>query len=334
MMKIVVLDAATLGTDADLSPLEKQGALTVYENTTVTVTATAMDGSGLTASYELRLLPAKDQMLHLKVGDQVVTGTTRYLSLTGEGQTLSAEIYNSVTGQWTPAVAAMTLSGKVLTMDGSSVKGLAAGNGTVTAKVGNLTAKVTFKVVNPVDHITLSEKNGVYHLLPGKSLTLKAALFGADGRAPTEKKLTWSVDDPTVATVSASGVVKAAKTLTRKTVVKVTATAIDGSGTSATQEITLYPMPTAIMVSANGVVLNQCVREFKVGDTLVLDTEILPGDAMQDVSISIGKTKLAVQSTDENGKTVLTLTGKGTLTIKVSTQDGSKRTVSVKIKIV
>ncbi len=32
-MKIVVLDAATLGSDADLSPLEKQGVLTVYDNT-------------------------------------------------------------------------------------------------------------------------------------------------------------------------------------------------------------------------------------------------------------------------------------------------------------
>ena len=311
----------------------KVKALTVYENTTVTVTATALDGSGLSASYELRLLPAKDRMLHIRRNGEVITGTTQYLVVNGAGQELNVEVYDSISGTWTQVETGLTLGGKALTLNGMTVSGRVEGSGTVTAKQDGLTAKVTFKVVNPVETITLSEKNGVYHLLPGKSLTLKAALFGADGKAPTEKKLTWTVDDPTVATVSASGVVKAAKNLTRKTVVKVTATAIDGSGVSATREITLYPMPTAIMVSANGVVLNQCVREFKVGDTLVLDTEILPGDAMQDVSISISSGKLATMTTDENGNTVLKLTGKGTLTIKVATQDGSKRTVSVKIKI-
>ena len=311
----------------------KVKALTVYENTTVTVTATALDGSGLSASYELLLLPAKDRMLHIKLDGRIITGTTQYLVVNGAGQELNVEVYDSISGTWTQVETGLTLGGKALTLNGMTVSGRAEGSGTVTAKQDGLTAKVTFKVVNPVEAITLSEKNGVYHLLPGKSLTLKAALFGADGKAPTEKKLTWTVDDPTVATVSASGVVKAAKNLTRKAVVKVTATAIDGSGVSATREITLYPMPTAIMVSANGVVLNQCVREFKVGDTLVLDTEILPGDAMQDVSISISSGKLATMTTDGNGKTVLTLTGKGTLTIKVATQDGSKRTVSVKIKI-
>ena len=33
-MKIVVLDAATLGSDLSLSPLEKLGEVTVWENTT------------------------------------------------------------------------------------------------------------------------------------------------------------------------------------------------------------------------------------------------------------------------------------------------------------
>ena len=312
----------------------KVKALTVYENTTVTVTATALDGSNLTASYTLRLLPAKDEMLHIKLDGRIITGTTQYLVVNGAGQELTAEVYNSVTGQWTPAAASLTISGKKLILDGTTVKGLATGSGTVTAKQDDLTAKVTFKVVNPVDAITLSEKNGTYHVTPGKSLKLTATVTGANGTKPTVSKLSWSVDDPTAATVSASGVVKPAKTLTRQTVITVTATATDGSGVSATRQITLYPLPTAILVSANGVVLNQCVREFKAGDTLVLGTKILPADAMQDVTYSISSGKLAALSTDKNGNTVLKLTGKGNLTIKVSTHDGSKRTVSVKIKIV
>ena len=318
----------------------KVKALTVYENTTVTVTATAIDGSKdvngnpLQSSYTLLLKPAKEKTLHIKLDGRIITGTTQYLSINGAGQELTAEVYNSVTGQWTPAAASLTISGKKLILDGTTVKGLATGSGTVTAKQDGLTAKVTFKVVNPVDSITLSEKNGTYHVTPGKSLKLTATVTGANGTKPTVSKLSWSVDDPTAATVSASGVVKPAKTLTRQTVITVTATATDGSGVSATRQITLYPLPTAILVSANGVVLNQCVREFKAGDTLVLGTKILPEDAMQDVTCSISSGKLAALSTDENGNTVLKLTGKGNLTIKVSTHDGSKRTVSVKIKIV
>lgn len=319
----------------------KVKALTVHENTTITVTATAIDGSKdvngnpLQSSYTLLLKPAKDKTLHIKLDGRIITGTTQYLVVNGAGQELTAEVYNSVTGQWTPAAASLTISGKKLILDGTTVKGLATGSGTVTAKQDGLTAKVTFKVVNPVESITLWEKNSADHLVAGKSLTLKANVFGVGGAAPSVKKLTWSVDDPAAATVSASGVVKAAKTLNRKTVVKVTATATDGSGVSATKEITLYPLPTAILVSANSVVLNQCVREFKVGDTLELGANILPGDAMQDVEWSLsGGAKLATLDKDENGTATLKLNAKGTLTIKVATRDGSKRTVSVKIKIV
>ena len=318
---------------ATVSNTGKVKALTVYENTTVTVTATAIDGSGLTADYKLLLRPAKDQTLHIRLNGEVVTGTTRYLHLNGAGQTLTVELYDSITGQWTAVTANLTLGGKNLEVKEGILTGVKTGTGTVTAKYGKLSAKVTFKVVNPVEAITLYEKSGTCHTVVGKSLTLKANIFGAGGQAPTEKKLKWTVDDPAAATVSASGVVKANKNLTRQTVVTVTASATDGSGVSATQKITLYPLPTAILISADNIVLNQCVREFKVGDTLTLDAKILPGDALQDVTFSISG-KLATLATAEDGTVTLRLNAKGTLTIKAATKDGSKRTMTVKIKIV
>ena len=58
MMKIVVLDAATLGTDADLSPLEKQGALTVYENTAPDQVAERIADTDVIVSNKVKLTEA------------------------------------------------------------------------------------------------------------------------------------------------------------------------------------------------------------------------------------------------------------------------------------
>ena len=303
----------------------KVKALTVYENTTLTVTATAVDGSGLSASYVLKLLPAKDEMMHILLDGKPITGTTRYLSLGAEPLALTTAVYDSLTDTWTKADATFKLSKKTLEVtEEGTYRAKSVGSSTVTATYGDLSAKVTIKVVNPVEKIELTGANAV---VAGKNLKIGYKILGANGAKASEQKLVWSVDDPTVATIS-SGTLKTAKTVTKKTVVKVTAAATDGSGVIATHEVTIYPQVQKIIVKANGIVLNQCVREFKVGDVLTLTTEILPGEAMQDVTWSLNNKKLAHY--DENGNLVLDAAGK--LTLKVTPADGSKpETVTINI---
>ena len=54
-MKIVVLDAATLGTDVDLSPLAQQGELTVYDNTAPEEIAPRIVDTDVIVSNKVRL---------------------------------------------------------------------------------------------------------------------------------------------------------------------------------------------------------------------------------------------------------------------------------------
>ena len=54
-MKIVVLDAATLGGDLDLSPLNALGQVTVYENTTADELAERITDADITISNKLKL---------------------------------------------------------------------------------------------------------------------------------------------------------------------------------------------------------------------------------------------------------------------------------------
>ena len=54
-MKIVVLDAATLGADADLSPLEIQGELTVYDNTAQDQIALRITDTDVIVSNKVKL---------------------------------------------------------------------------------------------------------------------------------------------------------------------------------------------------------------------------------------------------------------------------------------
>ena len=54
-MKIVVLDAATLGADIDLSPLKACGALTVYQNTSLDEVEARLDGADVAVPNKIKI---------------------------------------------------------------------------------------------------------------------------------------------------------------------------------------------------------------------------------------------------------------------------------------
>ena len=85
----------------------------------------------------------------------------------------------------------------------------------------------------PVSGVTLDQS--VLSLVKGKSVTLKAAVAPSDA---ANKKVTWSSSDPTVATVTDKGVVKALK----EGSVIITVTTVDG-GFTASCALTVEPKP-------------------------------------------------------------------------------------------
>lgn len=102
---------------------------------------------------------------------------------------------------------------------------------TITSQ-GNTKKKttITVKVGTPVTGITLNQTQAT--IQTGGSLTLKATV---KPKKPSNKTILWTSSDPTVATVSNKGVVKALKAGTAT----ITATAADGSGKAKSATITV-----------------------------------------------------------------------------------------------
>jgi alpha-L-fucosidase 2 len=113
------------------------------------------------------------------------------------------------------------------------VKAIKVGKVTITAKAGDKTAtcEVTVKPI-PVIEIALDKTTA--ELVEGESLTIVATVSPDNA---TDKTVTWSTSDVTIATVDNNGVVKAIK------VGKVTITA-EAGGLTATCEITVVGKET------------------------------------------------------------------------------------------
>lgn len=324
-------------TAATVSSTGKVKALTVYENTLVTVTATAMDGSGTKETYDILIKPAKEETLLIRLGEENITGTSRLLHAVFDGSsTLPREqlrvlVYNSETETLTPVDAEIKVSGKSLHLDGDAVSPKAYGTSAVTVKYGKLSAKVSYQVVRNVEGITVTSKTGAAWVLSGKSLQLTAAVTNKDA---TIKKLAWSVDDPSVATVSASGKLTA-KTVYTRTTVTVTASATDGSSVKETFPVTIYPETTGITIknAGDGMVLNNRTITVSLTEsrTMTLEAIVYPtgeAGALSKVTFS-GGSKAAKVNPDGTIEFLKT----GTVTVKVTAGDGSKVTASFQITI-
>ena len=112
------------------------------------------------------------------------------------------------------------------------VQALRPGSVEITATAGGQTGSVVLLVYAPVATITLSPDPP--SIESGQSLQLTATLHDADGVELTARILVWSISDPTVATISAIGLVTAvayASDSTRTAIVTATSEGQSGSAT-------------------------------------------------------------------------------------------------------
>lgn len=130
----------------------------------------------------------------------------------------------------------------------------------------------------------------------------------------TNRRVSWSTSDSSIATVSESGVVTGILPGTAL----ITVTSIDGSKT-ATATITVKDITPAI-ISVTGVSLNKTQKTLKINETLSLIPTITPDNATnKKVTWSSSDTNIAIV----NGG-IVTAVSKGSTTITVTTEDGSK----------
>ena len=138
----------------------------------------------------------------------------------------------------------------------------------------------------------------------------------------TNKNVTWSSSNTSVATVSTSGYVSAKSAGTTT----ITCKANDGSGVSATCSVTVKedPIPvTKITLNASSATLN-------VGDTKQLTTTITPSNATNK-TVTWSSSKTSVATVSSTGLVTAKTAGSATITCKANDGSGVYATCSVTV---
>ena len=272
------------------------------------ITATAKDGSGIKATCD-------------------VTVTVPVSTITLSATTLS--LFVNKTSQLTATVSPSTATDKSVTWSTSNsnvatvstdgtVKAISKGTATITATAkdgSGIKATCEVTVTVPVSTITLSASS--LSLFVNKTSRLTATVSPTTA---TDKSVTWSSSNSSVATVSADGVVKAVG----EGKATITATAKDGSGVKATCEVTVTVPVSSITLSSNSLSLD-------VGKTSQLTATVSPTTATdKSVTWSSSNSNIATVSADGVVKAI----SQGTVTITAMANDGSGVKASCEVTVV
>lgn len=213
---------------------------------------------------------------------------------------------------WTSSntsVATVTNSG--------SVKAINAGKAVITAAAKSGGAKASCTVtVTPIALVNIKPNKTSFTMTVGKTDTLKYSLRPSNASPGT---ITWKSSNPSVASISNKGIVKALKA--GSTVITVTSSNGNKSGTCTL---------TVKNVTVKSVKLNKTKANVSTGKTVKLKATVNPTDAtIKEVTWKSDKSSVA--TVDSKG----VVTGKkaGTAVITATTKDGQKTakcTVTVK----
>lgn len=238
----------TWSVDYTGATISQQGLLAVDKEAlagTLTVTATANDGSNVTGTLNITVIPASNVVeveaidaaadkTELKAGERaVITATVTPANATDKSVTFTTNS-KSLT---------VDANGNVTVVDHPEL-----GKATVTVKAngGNATATVEFEIVaTPVASINVTAAETSVEA--GNSLQFSASVAPA---LATDATVTWSVDYPG-ATISQKGLLTVDENAQPGTLT-VTATANDGSGVSGTMTVTVTANSGIDAVEANG----------------------------------------------------------------------------------
>ena len=322
----VTLDKAT----AALTPgAEVTLAATVApaDATDKTVSWTSSDASVATVSNgKVKAVGAGKATITVKTVDGSKTATCEVtVTVPVEGVTLSeteAEVPEegelTLTATVTPdnasdkAVTWASSDAAVATVSEGKVTGVKAGEAviTVTTADGGKTAEckitVTPKAI-PVESVSVDEET--LTIIEGGFASITATITPAEA---TNKTVSYKSSDATVATVDAEGKVTGVKAGKAT----ITVTTEDG-GKTATCAVTV----TSKEVKVTGVSLNKTTLTIAAGSSETLTATLEPTNATnQNVTWKSSNTSVAIVST--TGEVIAK--AKGTTTITVTTQDGSK----------
>lgn len=314
----------TITEGSEYAKISGSGVVTANKNLTVPVTVTvqaaAKDGSGVTAQQEITINPLS-YGVEIKRPNASENTTLVWDMADRNVIRLSAKVYPLSAEQ---SVTWKSSNAKVASIDASGkITCLKAGTVTITATANDGSGKkASFKlqIVKLMKFLGLVDVS----VAGGKSVTLKPLFTPAD---PTNKKLAWSVSENKYGIkINGSGKVST-KAVTEPVNVTVTASALDGSGVSASCEVTVYPATTKVTISAKD---GKLPASISVDTTLELTASSLPAGTKGTYTWKSSNEKIA--AVDANG--VVTAIKAGKVKITCTAADGTNKSASVTLKIV
>ena len=231
---------------------------------------------------------------------ELTLNKTSMTLLAGESETLAASAFPLDTKvQWSsssPTIASVDQNGKVTGHDnGTAIITVASADGTKTA-----TCEVT--VIVPVTGVSLDRSSA--EIIKGESITLTATVSPSNA---TDKNVIWTSSDPSVATVSQSGVITAVKAGSTTVI----ATTSDGGKTAACEIVVIVPVKS--------ISLDKESMELIEGDSANLTATVGPDDAT-DKRITWKSSDKSIATVSSVGSVVAVRSG--TVTITATTNDG------------
>lgn len=295
------------------------------------------DGSAQPADVQIVLCPSAE-LVRIYNGAQDVTGQNLNYDISRgdlllQAKSLPEDAIQGIT--WT------TSNRKVAEVqDGTVTFTGTAGTVRITATAADGSKKkadVTIQALNvPKDLLKTDDVPGDADLaiVGGKSMDLKVT-DNATGKPLTAKQITWTMDKryAAFATVTAAGKLKTQKVVSWQQI-EVCGTVTGSIGEPIVYVIDIYPAATQVEITnAQGEVLNG--QTISVKDAITLTPDVWPADALQ--GIDWGKLTNNYADCTVNPDGSLTVRRKkdgraGTLTLKATATDGSKKSAQVKLR--
>lgn len=294
-----------------VATVDANGVVTAIAVGETTITVTTADGSNLSATCKVTVVPTPAASITLN--------TTAVTLKATETATLTTTILPATTTN--KAVTWKSDNEAIATVDANGVvTAIAVGEANITATTTdgtNLSATCKVTVEQTFASSISLDKTSI-SLKATESETLKATILPA---TTTNQAVTWKSDNEAIATVDANGVVTAHEV----GVATITATTTDGTNISASCTVNV------IHTQASSITLNMTEVSLKALETAELSVEILPATTTNKV-VTWKSDNEAIAKVDANG--MVTAIAVGETTITATTTDGSNLSASCKVTVI
>lgn len=283
-----------------VATVNSNGVVTAVAKGTATVTVSTINGK--TATCTVTVSPRYPDAISMIPSLKLYEGDSQRLEVTYTPKDVEVKTLN-----WTSSNTAVA----TVASDGT-VKALKAGTATITATTPNGKTAACALTVQPEypEKISISSYSQVVPM--GKTVTLTATVVPSDVK---NKTVNWSSSDNGIATVDASGNVKA---INQGNAV---ITAASPGGASATCNIAVVlPEPDAVELNLTKLIL-------EVGDVRYLRASVTPENAHSTYTWT--SSDAAVATVSQSGE--LKAAGVGNAVITVETSNGKTATCTVQV---